>query len=87
MLHALEFDAIDWKFWKIFSIITMFVQIFVMTALRSHYSVDMFTGAIIAHYIWIMSERYAYLIDWYIFGIPLYKRITKKEHEDLNTED
>ena len=58
-----------------------------MTALRSHYSVDMFVGAIIAHYIWVMSERYSYLIDWCIFGIPFHKRMNKQKDGDTNTEN
>jgi len=46
-----------------------------MVALRSHYSLDMISSVIFAHYIWIMAERYSYLVDWYIFGIPLQKRL------------
>ena len=46
-----------------------------MVALRSHYTMDMISGVIFAHYLWIMSERYSYLIDWHIFGIPLEKRM------------
>lgn len=46
-----------------------------MVALRSHYTMDMISGVIFAHYLWIMSEKYSFLIDWYIFGIPLEKRM------------
>ena len=46
-----------------------------MVALRSHYTMDMISGVIFAHYLWIMSEKYSYLVDWYVFGIPLEKRM------------
>lgn len=75
ILHHLEFKAIGWYTLSYFSIFVMFVQAFTMVALRSHYSVDMISGALFAHYIFILSERYSYLIDWYILGIPLDKRL------------
>jgi hypothetical protein len=53
----------------------MFMQIYTMTALRSHYSIDMIGGIIIGHYLFIISERYVYLFDYYVLGIPLEKRI------------
>jgi hypothetical protein len=36
---------------------------------------DMLAAVIFAHYFWIMSEKYSYVIDWYIFRIPLAKRL------------
>ena len=64
-----------------------------MIALRSHYTMDMISGAIFAHYLWIMSEKYSYLVDWHIFGIPLEKRMAaylgdtdkQKEKQDNNS--
>ena len=53
----------------------MVLQIFLMIALRSHYTIDMFAGVIIAHYFFIISEKYVYLIDWHLLGIPLEKRM------------
>jgi|TARA_B110001450_G_C17550705_1_gene452555 hypothetical protein len=46
-----------------------------MIALRSHYTMDMLAAVIFAHYFWIMSEKYSFIIDWYIFRIPLAKRL------------
>jgi len=46
-----------------------------MVALRSHYTMDMMAAVIFAHYFWVMAEKYSYIIDWYIFGIPLSKRL------------
>jgi hypothetical protein len=53
----------------------MFNQIFLLIATRSHYSMDMLAAVIFAHYFFIMAEKYSYLVDWYIFGIPLHKRL------------
>ena len=46
-----------------------------MIALRSHYTIDMIAAVVFAHYFWIMAERYSFIIDWYIFRIPLAKRL------------
>ena len=48
-----------------------------MIALRSHYSMDMLSGIIFGHYMWILCEKYSYFVDWHIFGIPLEKRMAK----------
>jgi len=36
---------------------------------------DMMAAVIFAHYFWVMAEKYSYIVDWYIFGIPLSKRL------------
>jgi hypothetical protein len=36
----------------------------------------MIAAIIFAHYFFMISEKYCYVIDWYIFGIPLSKRIS-----------
>lgn len=75
MLQYLEFDACGQRWWSIFSLFAMMSQIFMMIALRSHYTMDMMAAVIFAHYFWVMAEKYSYIIDWYIFGIPLSKRL------------
>ena len=75
IIHFYEFRACGWYWWSYYAIFVMFCQIFTMEATRSHYSIDMIAGMIIAHYLFIMSSRYVYLFDYYILGIPLEKRI------------
>jgi hypothetical protein len=41
----------------------MFVQAFLMVALRGHYSMDLVAGIIFAHYFWIIANKYSYIID------------------------
>jgi uncharacterized surface protein with fasciclin (FAS1) repeats len=40
-----------------------------MVCLRGHYFIDLISGVIFAHYIWMMSERYSYLVDVKLFKI------------------
>jgi hypothetical protein len=35
----------------------------------------MISGMVFAHYFWIISDKYSFLVDWKIFRIPLEKRI------------
>ena len=75
MIHFFEFQA-NGLFWlSLYALFTMACQIFTMYALRDHYTIDMFGGIIIGHYTYIMAERYCYIIDYYVFGIPIEKRI------------
>lgn len=72
-------------YWAAFCIFAMFCQVFMMVALRSHYTLDMIAAVIFGHYIFIMCERYAFLVDWYIFGIPLSKRLANSEMVNQET--
>lgn len=79
VIQALEFNAIGYTNWCYFAVFALFCQIFQLVSLRSHYTMDMIAGIIFAHYFWILSERYCYLVDWYIFGIPLSKRLPQED--------
>ena len=81
MLHFLEFQAVGWICMSYYCLFVMFIQTFTMVALRSHYTVDMISGMIFAHYIWILCERYIYIWDWHCLGIPLEKRMAESVHE------
>lgn len=59
----------------------MVAQSIVLLTLRAHYSIDLIAGFFLGHYFFIMSERYSYLIDWYVFGIPLEKRLALAKSE------
>lgn len=51
-----------------------------MVCLRGHYFIDLISGVIFAHYIWMMSERYSYLVDVKLFNIPFKKRFPMYTH-------
>ena len=75
MVHFMEFQA-NGLFWlSLYAIFVMICQIYTMTALRSHYSIDMIGGIIMGHYLYIITERYVYLFDYHVLGIPIEKRV------------
>ena len=77
MIQFLEFYTVGWYWMSAYSLFTMAMQILLMLALRAHYTIDMVSGVVFAHYMWLLSEKYSYLIDWHVFGIPLEKRMAK----------
>ena len=74
VLHGLEFWAVGWKLWTLYSAWTGCCQVVLMLSTRAHYSIDMIAGVIFAHYIYMMVEKYIHLFDFHILGIPLEKR-------------
>ena len=70
-LNMFEFWANGEIFWAIYSGILGICTFFMMIFVRGHYSTDMISGFIIAHFTFIMMDKYIYLFDWYILGIPL----------------
>ena len=75
IIHYHEFSACGLRWWSYYAIFVCLCQIFTMEATRAHYVIDMIAGMIIAHYLFIMSEKWVYLFDYYVMGIPLEKRI------------
>ena len=50
------------------------MQIVLMICLRGHYFIDLVSGVIFAHYIWMMAERYSFVVDVKLFRMPFKKR-------------
>ncbi len=74
IINFLEFRAIGWDRFARFSLLTCVCQICLMVCLRGHYFIDLISGVIFAHYTWMISERYSYLVDVHVFKIPFRKR-------------
>lgn len=87
MIQYLEFNSNGQKLWSMFAIFVMFCQVFLMIALRSHYTIDMISAVIFAHYFWIMAEKFSFIIDWYIFRIPLAKRLANDNRSQEQFEN
>lgn len=68
MLQFLEYNAIGWHYWSYFALATMCMQFTLMISLRSHYTVDMLSALIFAHYFFMIADTHSYVIDWYVFG-------------------
>jgi hypothetical protein len=74
VICACEYKACGWFKFAWFSSIVCVMQGSLMVSLRGHYAIDLVTGVIFAHYIWLIAERYSYLIDVKLFRIPFVKR-------------
>jgi hypothetical protein len=48
---------------QFFAILTIILQAMLMTFLQGHYSIDMITGLIVAHYFYMLSTTWAPKID------------------------
>ena len=48
---------------------------FVAIITRAQYSIDIIGGLIFGHLFWILSDRYVYLFDYYLMGLPLALRL------------
>jgi hypothetical protein len=52
------------KYWlSLFAFCTCFLEFFVMIVMRGHYFIDLVTGVLLAHYFWIIVDKYIYLLD------------------------
>ena len=78
-MEYLEYSALGWTLMSYFSLLVMFYTIFVLLITRVHYSIDIMGGLILGHLFWIFSDRYVYLFDHYLLGVPLPKRLGPDE--------
>ncbi len=68
-----------------FSIFTFFVEFFTMIFLRSHYSIDLISGAIFAHYIFQNVSKITHYFDNLTFNkLENRKNIENFENESHN---
>lgn len=74
MINYCEYQAHGWGKFAKFSLLTLACQSLLMLAVRGHYVIDLVAGVVFAHYIWMMTERYSYLVDVKVFNIPFRKR-------------
>jgi len=74
VINYLEYSAIGWRKLARFSAVTCLFQVALMVSLRGHYFIDLISGVVFAHYLWMLSERYSYLVDVKVFRIPFEKR-------------
>ena len=57
-------------FWlEMFAWFGTLVQTLVMIFLRGHYFIDLVAGAVFAHYFFLLSNRYCYIVDRLVCGL------------------
>merc|ERR1711907_53843 len=84
-IFFLEFYSTKWYKCAIYAAVVIVTEAFVLIATRTHYTIDVVAGGFFGHYFFILSERYSYLVDWYVFKIPLAKRMALDESEECKT--
>jgi hypothetical protein len=87
MINYLEFAAIGWERLSRFSAVTGLLQVCLMVSLRGHYFIDLISGIVFAHYLWMLSERYSYVVDVKVFRIPLQKRFPQFTQSCKNCQE
>ena len=75
-LIVLEYRACKWFKMSYFTVFIMLNQWVMMTLVRTHYIIDLITGLIVSHYVFMLAERIAFFIDAKVFRIPPNKRPT-----------
>lgn len=74
LLAFYEFNALNFPILANYSLLTLFLQLFLLISVRRNYFIDLLVALFLAHYLWILSESYSHLIDVRIFRMPLHKR-------------
>lgn len=63
---VLEFHDKKRKGWTIYAIVTLIIEGFTMIVLRGHYSIDLISGVIGAHYFFIIGEVCSKIFERFI---------------------
>jgi hypothetical protein len=67
-LIALECRKLGFRKIMYLAIFTIFVEAFTLHVARAHYCIDLITGVIVAHYIFIITDKYIHIIDGSFMG-------------------
>jgi hypothetical protein len=84
VLQICEFHKIKKYNWIPVSAFIVILEFFTMIVLRGHYTVDLFAGILIAHYSFMISDKYIYIVDDYM-GINKSEKFD--EEEELNKKN
>lgn len=60
---SMEYRACGWWRMHYFTLFILLNQWFMMTCVRTHYVIDMITAVIVAHYLFMVSEKITYYLD------------------------
>jgi hypothetical protein len=68
VIIALESKKLGYNKMVYLAIFTIFVEAITLHISRMHYCIDLITGVIAAHYIYIFGDKYIHIIDNSIIG-------------------
>lgn len=69
LLVFLEYRSAKWSRMSYFALFIMVNQWIMMMLVRTHYVIDMVTGLLVAHYMYIHAEKLSYYADILMFGV------------------
>lgn len=69
-LITLEYRASGWYRMSYITFFIMINQWIMMTLVRTHYVIDLVTGLIVSHYMFIWAEKIIFIADVKILGLP-----------------
>ena len=74
-LIVLEYRSNKWFKMSYFTLFILINQWMMMCLVRTHYIIDMITGLIVSHYVFMIAERLSFFIDAKFLRIEGSKRI------------
>ena len=83
IIIAMECHNLGKKFMMGFCLVTCLFEAFTMTVTRGHYVIDLITGVIVAHYVYMNVEKYIHLVDNSVIGM----RKKAEGNQDVLPED
>lgn len=63
IITSCEFSKNGYIFLTYFSLLTCLIEFVVMTVMRGHYIIDLIFGVITSHYVYIIVDKYIYIMD------------------------
>lgn len=81
IIIALEFQNTNNKYMMIFCLLTCVFEAFTMIVTRGHYIIDLITGIVVAHWVYMNVEKYIYIVDNSFMGM------TTKVDNQTNLEE
>jgi hypothetical protein len=74
LLVVLEYRASGWFKMSYVTTFILINQWIMLTLVRTHYVIDLVTGLVVAHYMFMMAEQIIFIADVKILGLPGHKR-------------
>lgn len=69
IIMAAECYKLNKKFIMMICFFTCLVEAFTMVVTRGHYIIDLITGLIVSHYVYILVDKFIYLLDESCIGM------------------
>ena len=83
IIVAMECYNLNKPFMTIFCFLTCAIEATTMIVTRGHYSIDILTGLIVSHYVYILVEKNIHIIDDSCIGMKKKEAIQKPDEEKM----